>query len=579
MALATMGLLTACIDKNYDLSDIDTTSELKVNDLVLPLNLDPITLDDIIEIKEGDKLKEVTVNGKTFYAVQEEGSFESDPINIPGFTAEAPTLTPTKLNFALPETASKPLANESGAIVLPITEPVHQDIEFSATGIDASLLTLTEIFTDEMVISMDFTAKEDVKNMGAIEVKDFIATLPKGMTVKEIIPAGSSYTDGVLTVPSLKMINGKGTITVHATGLNLAANNSELDYDTHSFTLETVIDIEDARLVITPGSGTAAGAPTEVSLDIDYTISPLDVSAITGSIRYALEGDALSISPINLDDLPDFISGDDTDLVLNNPQIYISVNNPVADDKLQYRTGLELTAIRDDAENRTFTLDKGYFTVGWDKGVTGPYDFCLSPQATPDTPEGYSDPLWEAFTGLSDVVSGNGLPKSIDIRLVDPQVYEQPVTHFALDQELQPLTGKWEFLAPLALKKGSGSKIVYTSTEDGWNDDTVDAITISSLTVNLKVTNNTPLEATLSGYPIDVEGKQIQGVTIEGGVVPGNAKEQPVTIHVTGVVKHLDGITFTATITPADDTPIAPSQNIVLTEIRAKVSGNITKEL
>lgn len=35
-------LLTSCIDDNYDLSDVDTTSRINVNDLVLPVNIDPI---------------------------------------------------------------------------------------------------------------------------------------------------------------------------------------------------------------------------------------------------------------------------------------------------------------------------------------------------------------------------------------------------------------------------------------------------------------------------------------------------------------------------------------------------------
>ena len=37
-------MLPGCIDDNYDLSDIDTTTELKVNDLVVPLNLKSISM-------------------------------------------------------------------------------------------------------------------------------------------------------------------------------------------------------------------------------------------------------------------------------------------------------------------------------------------------------------------------------------------------------------------------------------------------------------------------------------------------------------------------------------------------------
>ena len=96
-------LLTGCIDNGYDLTDIDTTSEIKVNDLTLPVNLAPVTLSDIIAVgeNEDDKVKEVTINGKTFYAVEETGSFSSDPLRIDPFSAAPDPIYPTSAEFAL----------------------------------------------------------------------------------------------------------------------------------------------------------------------------------------------------------------------------------------------------------------------------------------------------------------------------------------------------------------------------------------------------------------------------------------------------------------------------------------------
>lgn len=39
--------LTACVDDKYDLSDIDTTVQVEVNDLTLPVNIDPFTMSSI----------------------------------------------------------------------------------------------------------------------------------------------------------------------------------------------------------------------------------------------------------------------------------------------------------------------------------------------------------------------------------------------------------------------------------------------------------------------------------------------------------------------------------------------------
>ena len=78
-------ILTGCIDNDYDLSDIDTTSEIKVNNLTLPVKIDAITLNDIFDISEDSKIQTVTVNGQEFYAVTQHGDINSQSINIPTF--------------------------------------------------------------------------------------------------------------------------------------------------------------------------------------------------------------------------------------------------------------------------------------------------------------------------------------------------------------------------------------------------------------------------------------------------------------------------------------------------------------
>lgn len=72
-------LLTGCIDDNYDISNADTTSRINVNDLVLPVNIDPVRLGDVIKI-EGGKIQPVTIGDQNFYALVQDGSFESEDI-------------------------------------------------------------------------------------------------------------------------------------------------------------------------------------------------------------------------------------------------------------------------------------------------------------------------------------------------------------------------------------------------------------------------------------------------------------------------------------------------------------------
>lgn len=77
--IAGMGLY-GCVDSDYDLSDIDTTAQFKVNDLVIPVNLNDILLSDIIKINNnpGDIIREI--DGE--YVVIRDGHFKLSLIHI-----------------------------------------------------------------------------------------------------------------------------------------------------------------------------------------------------------------------------------------------------------------------------------------------------------------------------------------------------------------------------------------------------------------------------------------------------------------------------------------------------------------
>lgn len=73
--------VTSCVDDKYDLSDIDTTARIQVDNLTIPVNVDAITLSSLLDLDPNDpdaKVKEV--NG--IYAVVENGDFHSEMVHI-----------------------------------------------------------------------------------------------------------------------------------------------------------------------------------------------------------------------------------------------------------------------------------------------------------------------------------------------------------------------------------------------------------------------------------------------------------------------------------------------------------------
>ena len=76
------------MDNDYDLSDVDTTVRVDVDQLVVPVNIDEITLGNILDLKESDSIK--VVDGK--YAISYRGEFSSDVINVPSIRLSSPDI-------------------------------------------------------------------------------------------------------------------------------------------------------------------------------------------------------------------------------------------------------------------------------------------------------------------------------------------------------------------------------------------------------------------------------------------------------------------------------------------------------
>lgn len=79
-ALVALSLpaLTGCIDDKYDLSDVDTTVRVNVDNLTVPVNIDAVTLRSIFDLKSDSKVKEV--DGA--YAYVDNGDFTTTDFRL-----------------------------------------------------------------------------------------------------------------------------------------------------------------------------------------------------------------------------------------------------------------------------------------------------------------------------------------------------------------------------------------------------------------------------------------------------------------------------------------------------------------
>lgn len=565
---------SSCIDDDYDLSDIDTTAEFQVKDLVLPVNIDEIKLQSIIDLPEGGQIK--IVNDE--YVFVQDGEYESSDVSIPQVYLDAPQVPSVVTTVDLSQSGVMPqsLFPSDFELNYPIGEQLSQ-FSYNTSSVSDFIVDMEKIGAD-FNIKIMFSIKGIDDIVDSYMLRNFKLQIVPGLDLS--LEEGSyDAKTGILSLNDGKHYGSSLEFNIKISGVDINGAGIDYDHNSHSIVFDGKVGIYSGEIVIVADDlkegVNILNIPKTIELHTDFDFSRMLITTFTGRIKYQLDG--LDIAPVSLSNIPDILSQEKTDITLVNPQIYLSLNNPVAKYNLSAQAGITITANRNNGQSTEHSLDNGYFTIAGtpqnDMNV-----FCLSPQKPQTYYEGYESALHVPYSSLATVLSGNGLPKSLTITLDDPIVPEQDVKDFALGQSLGIIKGSYMFYSPLEL--APQSQIVYRSTEDGWNDEDVDAITIKVLELSALITNELPLDIKITGYPVDVNGNKINNVDIEGVNVVAGAVDAPLTIRITGEITHLDGIAFEAVATQGQEAKaLKPSEVIHLKNLRAKVSGNYIKEL
>ncbi|MGN0223936.1 MAG: hypothetical protein ACI4AM_07920 [Muribaculaceae bacterium] len=563
-ALCVAALASSCIDDDYDLANIDSNVRVEVKDLTVPVNIDKVTLKSIFSLGEDSKVKEI--NG--VYAVVESGEFHSSPVHISGFTIHGSSIPSTAIDIPY---VSIPAVGDLAAEIH--IEPEERDFNYTGYNVPKEVIDFDSAMGQVGVdIRLTLSGIEQVAS--AFEIKGLQLQLPKGLRITSI--EGGSYdpATGVASIPDRRVVGSSTSFHIVADKIDLDQLGAVFDYAAHTITAAGKVHVKSMTLALKTGDILAEGITTTFHLGIDYTMPSIAINSVSGTLEYDIED--MNIDPISLSDLPDVISQSGTDIRIANPQIYINLNNPVQQYSVSAQTGITLTGVHRDGSRKRCTLDDGFFTIGTGN-PSGMYTYCISPTRPDAFYQGYEGAEHVKFTSLSDVLSGNDIPSTIEVELNDPKMPRQRVTDFALGTDIASVRGNYTFYAPLALNPGS--KITYTDQVDGWSSEDLDALTITKLTVTALVTTDAPVNLNFTGYPIDKNGNQINNVTIEGASVSANAQGQALTLTITGEIRHLDGIRFVAVATAQSAETLRPDIKIEVSKVRPVACGYYEKEL
>lgn len=556
-ALTTVAL-TGCVDDKYDLSDIDTTAGIKVNDLVVPVNIDAVTLESIINLKDGESIE--VIDGQ--YAVVKTGTFSSDPVRINAIDMAAPAIdSSTHTCVLIPAENLYDISSGSSSF------------DYRTTSVTDCIVSVEEIGTN-WTVTITMTLRELAGTTpGAVTgtVTDLVFRLPKGLTLARNNDRYDSAT-GLYQAGTVEFVNGVASVSIEAISINAAEAGVIYDYASHTATLTGECAVEGGMLsLVNSSTGFAL-----LHIDTRYDMSRIKATTFSGEIKYDIIG--CDFDNVDLSSLPDFLSQAGTDIRIANPQIYLDIDDPLCRYALTARTGMTISSYSENGLTGSYSLDApGYFDISTN-AANRRYYYCLSPQK-PDRyyVDGAGRTQWVGYKALSDVLSGDGLPRRLSITLDNPQLPVQRVSDIVLGEQLGAVTGEYTFYAPLALV--DGSTIAYTGTMDGWGSEDLDAVTISALTVTATADTDLPVEAELTAYPIDADGNRIGNVEITGTTLQPMAQGQQITLTMNGTVSRLDGLRYIVKVKSDDSKVLTPQMSISLKDVKARVTGEYIKEL
>lgn len=548
-ALTTM-LFSGCKDDSLDLSDIDTKMKFEVDNLVLPLKLDPIEFDDMVDLADTEGIE--IINGE--YVLLKKGEFSSQEINIRDIRSDA------TMEFEPPTPVEIPMiAGQS----YPLSE-TEFPFSYSYNNVDKYIKRIDSGKVD-LTLNYIITAKDGNRPMNCT-FRNMTFELPKGFygEVDNSITIDKNSPSNIVTVPDASPnAEGEYIFTFHITSFDFKETGAS--HDGANFYLRAVFALRSGEIVINEGTGSTG------SLSTHFEISHLEVKTFTGLVYYQIEG--LDPEEVSLGDLPDVLTDPETSLSLRNPQLYISLTNPLAHDNITASTGLTIRQVRPEGEEIKYAYLKDELEIA---AVDGIQNFCMSPADPQD--KMYSEfpgAKWFEMVNLGNIVDGKGLPQGLNINFIDPEMDEKEVVDFSLGQDLGTVNGEYTFFAPLEL--GTGSHIYYQEEATGWDlggDD--NELDIKKLAIKANCVSDLPVDVTITAHPLNSKGEEIKNVTINPVSVEAFAKNNPIEIIMEGDIKDLDGMRYIITIDANQETSaLKPTMSLKLDNLKVIVSGSM----
>ena len=566
LLLTSLGITTSCIDNSYDLNkDIDMTISAGGEHLAIPVGYtEKITLDKIIEIEEGDDLQ--LVDGE--YHLLKKGNIDNATTEITEVRVTGTTTIIEATEIA--EVATALTHGQTMAASINKTGT----IEVSAHDIDDAIKEIGALKASsptELIINLGITAGEKM-DFDNITFTDLKITFPSILDFEPYI----GLSNNILDLDGLTINKGEEkNISLQVKGYkfgNETPDGKKIIGNTLNINEEVIVEGKTTVDVKMGSSGTINFTPT-------IELQEMDIQSVTGVIQPIIEPTG---STVNLENLPDFLEDDATELDITNPIFTFIAKNPLEAPIILNGTmqgekngsiieGSTVILGRNGIDQQDIILEKGDNIIALSRLGTG-------------GPEGSKN---IKVSNINDLIK-----KIPDVVKVDLNPLVEYATYYTVDLTTSyAMESNYDIDIPLNF--GSNLKIVYDETIDNFDLDLED-VDIKKAILSINAVNTIPLAMEIKNENVsalDANGNVIKDidVTVEGTITESKDGKAEVssTLNINlnetaeGAISKLDGLKLKVTAAPgqATDVQLLSTQWLQLTDMKLKIPNGIKVDL
>lgn len=544
-------------DSEYDLSkDIDMTVTVGGENLTIPAsNTKNITLEKIFDLNEESTVK-ADADGN--YALSQTGEGSDTRVSIEEITIKSSEIAlqsaRTELNYMM---------SPSGTLEATVNDKTSFSIDKRNITTD-----VTELYSSDVI--MPASLRMNVEGGNSL-------TLKKGFQIE--------FPDYMTITTTDQRVNITGSVLTFIQDINVSQSSA-----LYIPIQVTRIDFESmgtGKGLVAPGhlviaddinisgtSTTTGGSAIQMIMDTEIKIDEIQLTQVTAKVDPEIN---VSIDPIAINNLPDFLKDDQVRIDMTDPKIYLTVSNtsPIEVNfsgvLKSYKGGKLIASVPVGQSPNLITIPGNQ-----------PDEYIICLHRLNEDVEGADASV--TVENLNDLIET--IPDEIRMDNIEAKASDKRCT-IVLGSTYNVKTD-YEINAPLQFNEGTN--IVYSDVIDDWNKDIKD-LSVKELVVSMEATNTIPLTMDMTVNAIDKEGKTLNEIstTVSSKIAAGTsdkgvATPLEITLKATdaNVFKQLDGLSYEVAATSSAETSgkiLNKNQYLRLDKMVIKVKGGVTVDL